>query len=219
MKFDKYLKKVEDLEIVSPDNYQYLEKRVFHKGDYLLDQGAKLKYVYILVEGKVQTVHSNSNGAITLNSVSKAGDVLGMVEFLNGLPINHDAIAMTKCICLCFQVANCREHFMHDVKFLAYVARRLAFITYNGGNNAAISLNFPVENRLASYLMSVENNEVVDDNFVRVAQRIGSSYRQVQRVMKEFIEKGYIVKIKRGVYQIKDPDALEDLGQDAYYFR
>ncbi len=39
MKNDKFLKILEERSIVSPENYRYLEKRIFKKGDYLLDQG------------------------------------------------------------------------------------------------------------------------------------------------------------------------------------
>lgn len=66
--------------------------------------------------------------------------------------------------------------------------------------------------------MLAEQNGIIQDNFVQVAQMIGSSYRQVQRVLKNFIEEGYIVKVKRGVYQIKNPDALKDLDKESYRF-
>lgn len=219
MKNDKFLKILEERSIVSPENYRYLEKRIFKKGDYLLDQGEELHYAYIIVEGKVQTLHTNSNGATLLNGISHVGEVIGMIEFMNGLPVSHDAIAMSKCIVLCINVKTTRDIFMHDLMFMTYIARHLALITYYSGNNAAISLHFPVENRLASYLISVAEDDRVEDNFVRVAQMIGCSYRQIQRVIKSFVDEGYIEKVKRGVYMIKKPQALEELGQDAYCFR
>ena len=141
MKNDKFLKILEERSIVSPDNYQYLEKRTFKKGDYLLDQGEDLHYAYIIVEGKVQTLHTNSNGATLLNGISHVGEVIGMVEFMNGLPVSHDAIAMSKCIVLCINVKTTRDIFMHDLMFMTYIARHLALITYYSGNNAAISLH------------------------------------------------------------------------------
>ncbi len=213
-----YLEVLEKEDIISQENFDCLEFVHFEKNDRLLTEGEDLEYVYILLKGRIQTVHSTNNGAMNLNAISKPISVYGQVEFMNGQPVNHDVIALSPCLCLRFDVEKYGSRFMNDVVFMRYVARSLANISYNLANNAAISLNFPVENRLASYLMLAEQNGIIQDNFVQVAQMIGSSYRQVQRVLKNFIEEGYIVKVKRGVYQIKNPDALKDLDKESYRF-
>lgn len=79
-------------------------------------------------------------------------------------------------------------------------------------------MNYPVENRLASYLISCENNMIIEDNFVSVAEMIGCSYRQLQRVLNDFCQKKYMRKIKRSCYEILDLSALQHLGKDLYYF-
>jgi CRP-like cAMP-binding protein len=218
MHMKNYLEILEKEDIVSKENFDCLEFVHFDKNDRLLTEGEELEYVYILLKGRVRTMHSTKNGAMNLNAISKPISVYGQVEFMNGQLVNHDVIALSPCLCLRFDVEKYGSRFMNDVAFMRYVAKSLANISYNLANNAAISINFPVENRLASYFMSVEQNGMVHENFVQVAQMIGSSYRQVQRVLKSFIERGYIVKVKRGVYQIKNPDALKDLDMESYRF-
>jgi predicted transcriptional regulator len=66
-------------------------------------------------------------------------------------------------------------------------------------------------------MLAVEQGDIVEENFVEVAQMIGCSYRQLQRVIKHFISLGYIEKVKRSVYHILDRSALEELGEDLYF--
>ena len=58
---------------------------------------------------------------------------------------------------------------------------------------------------------------IIKDNFVQVAEMIGCSYRQLQRVLNDFCQCGYLCKVKRGNYLITDESALKALGQDLYY--
>ena len=74
-----------------------------------------------------------------------------------------------------------------------------------------------MENRLASYLIACAENKIIQENFVQVAEMIGCSYRQLQRVLNDFCEKKYIQKTKRSQFLIIHYDALSKLGQDLYY--
>ena len=80
------------------------------------------------------------------------------------------------------------------------------------------ALPISVDNRLAAYFIVSHKDYIVQDNFVVVAELIGCSYRQLQRVLKLFLDKKYIKKIKRGTYQIINLNALNLLGEDVYQF-
>ena len=71
---------------------------------------------------------------------------------------------------------------------------------------------------MPAYFIVSHKNSIVQDNFVVVAELIGCSYRQLQRVLKLFLDKKYIKKIKRGTYQIIDLNDLNLLGEDVYQF-
>lgn len=49
-----YLNELKKLEILYVDNYQYIEIKKLNKDEYLLHQGEKLNYIYILLRGKVK---------------------------------------------------------------------------------------------------------------------------------------------------------------------
>ena len=166
-----YLNELKKLEILYVDNYQYIEIKKLNKDEYLLHQGEKLNYIYILLRGKVKVNHINANG----NS-------------------------------------------MYDVFFMKAIAKNLASKLSKSTQNQSISLNYPVENRLAAYFIVSHKDYIVQDNFVVVAELIGCSYRQLQRVLQLFLDKKYIKKIKRGTYQIIDLNALNLLGEDVYQF-
>lgn len=59
-----YLNELKKLEILHVDNYQYIEIKKLNKDEYLLHQGEKLNYIYILLRGKVKVNHINANGIV-----------------------------------------------------------------------------------------------------------------------------------------------------------
>lgn len=219
MKKEELLGLLRETPILSEDTLAYGEIITFHKGDYILHQGECLDHIYILIQGVARTIHNNANGMAVYNGLSMPIDVLGQIELMNGKPIGHDAIALSDCLTFAFDIEKDGQILLNDNVFMRYIAHSLAMICYNVANNSSISINFPVENRLASYLLAYSKNGLVRLNMASVAPMIGSSYRHLQRVMHKFIANGYIEKEKRGLYKIKDQAALSRLGQDAYHFR
>lgn len=219
MKKEEVLSLLEGRHILSEENLKRGQVRTFAKGEYLLHQGTQLRNIYILIQGKVRTIHNNANGTAVYNGLSLPIDILGQIELMNGQVISHDAMALSDCVTLSFSVANDGAALLNDNVFLRYISSSLAMICYNAEINSSISINFPVENRLASYLLAYARNDQVKMNMAAAAPMIGSSYRHLQRVMAQFIDKGYIAKKKRGLYEIKDHAKLAALSEDAYHFR
>ena len=206
-----YLNELKKLEILYVDNYQYIEIKKLNKDEYLLHQGEKLNYIYILLRGKVKVNHINANGNSMLCSFNSPYSIIGDLEFITQSPIINNVIAYEDCICATISLSKYHEILMNDVFFMKAIAKNLASKLSKSTQNQSISLNYPVENRLAAYF-------IVSHNFVVVAELIGCSYRQLQRVLQLFLDKKYIKKIKRGTYQIIDLNALNLLGEDVYQF-
>ena len=200
-----YLNELKKLEILHVDNYQYIEIKKLNKDEYLLHQGEKLNYIYILLRGKVKVNHINANGNSMLCSFNSPYSIIGDLEFITQSPIINNVIAYEDCICATISLSKT-------------IAKNLASKLSKSTQNQSISLNYPVENRLAAYFIVSHKNSIVQDNFVVVAELVGCSYRQLQRVLQLFLDKKYIKKIKRGTYQIIDLNALNLLGEDVYQF-
>jgi CRP-like cAMP-binding protein len=83
---------------------------------------------------------------------------------------------------------------------------------------------YPVEVRLASYLLSVsfdESNsafheELRASSLVDVANLIGTSYRHLNRVIRKMIEEGLVERAK-GYIVIKDRKGLSELAGHNIY--
>lgn len=213
-----YLNELKKLEILCEDHYQYIEIIEINKDDYLLHQGEKLNHIYILLKGKVKVNHINANGNSMLCSFNGPYSIIGDLEFITQSPIINNVIAYENCICATISLSKYYDILINDVFFMKTIAKNLASKLSKSTQNQSISLNYPVENRLAAYFVVCHKDDIVQDNFVVVAELIGCSYRQLQRVLQLFLDKKYIKKIKRGTYQIINLNALNLLGEDVYQF-
>lgn len=162
--------------------------------------------------------HINANGNSMLCSFNSPYSIIGDLEFITQSPIINNVIAYEDCICATISLSKYHEILMNDVFFMKTIAKNLASKLSKSTQNQSISLNYPVENRLAAYFIVSHKNSIVQDNFVVVAELIGCSYRQLQRILQLFLDKKYIKKTKRGTYQIINLNALNLLGEDVYQF-
>jgi CRP-like cAMP-binding protein len=88
----------------------------------------------------------------------------------------------------------------------------------------SFNLMYPVEVRLASYLLSVTQDEdetlfsgqLSTTSLTDTANLIGTSYRHLNRVIKQFCSDG-LVERKKGFILIKDREALKSLSGGNIY--
>lgn len=66
----------------------------------------------------------------------------------------------------------------------------------------------PLECRLASRILRIEKNSVYQDNQSVLAPYLGISYWHLQRCFNQFVQKGYLSRIHKGIYHIEDRAAL-----------
>ncbi|KHE67237.1 helix-turn-helix domain-containing protein, partial [Halobacillus sp. BBL2006] len=74
----------------------------------------------------------------------------------------------------------------------------------------AQSLSFPLENRLADFILQTADGQVYKEKHVTVCDFLGVSYRHLLHVLAQFCEKGYLQKEGKQ-YQIKDRQRLREL--------
>lgn len=211
-----YKKLILEKKMMQKSTLELFEIKHVEKNTWLLHYGDQLKYLYILVEGRIKACSTTANGITHLSAISYPITVLGEIEFLNGLTINNDIYTLDPCVLLAASVDSQREMLFNDLLFVQFLAKQVANKLYNMNHNASISINYPVENRLAAYFISCHINGVVKDNFMNVATLLGCSYRQLQRVLYQFCRLKYIKKCGRSTYEILDWENLENLGQELY---
>lgn len=210
-------------EIFSEDMTAYMELMVFEKNEYLCKENEKVEYLYFFVKGKAKVYLSLKNGKSLLICFYYPLMVLGDLELVNfeEATTNIQVIEESHCIVLPFN--KVREKLLEDVKFLRYTCESIANKLRRSSNNNSINLLYPLENRLASYILVTEehvNNSDekalrFDGNLTEIAELLGTSYRHLLRTLNGLIKRGAIKKVKN-YYEIIDENILEALSADLY---
>ena len=144
--------------------------------------------------------------------------MIGEVELLNHCEVANTIIAIGEVICMKVNLQLHQKALMDDHFFIQYIAASMAKKLYASDYTNSLNTNYPVENRVASYLMGMEKEGYIEENMADVAELLGCSYRQLQRILKDFLDQNYLIKVKRGLYKINNRKALEDRGEDLYTF-
>lgn len=193
----------------------------FNKDEYICRINKSLKYFYFLVDGKAKITTLVANGKSLLISFATPLSVIGDIEFLNMSLADCDVITLEKCTCLAIPLQVVNEFASNDPKFLRFVINMLETKLRNNSNFSSINLLYPLENRFASYLLSVfskefSNSNIIEiDNLTHVAELLGTSYRHLTRVIKKLTDEQIIKKNKR-LIEIIDLQKLEALNTDIF---
>lgn len=219
--YDKnYIKNIENQfpleKILGKGILNQCQLHTFKRGETFLHRGDKLQFLYFLLKGKAKTVYVSKNGNNSLQSFLTPFDIIGEIEFMELDRILNDVSAIEGVECLLIPIDQCREQLFQQIPFLQFISKKLAHKLKHSNQNSSISLNYPVENRLASYISANENSAFFCENLRDTAEMIGCSYRQLLRTLKKLCETKELHKIKKGVYQICDKRALQKHGEDIY---
>jgi len=85
-------------------------------------------------------------------------------------------------------------------------------------NNSSYNFVYPLINRLASYLVEHLTNKnyiTLNSSFLEIAQFLGTTYRHLNRTLKELEEKEIIKCEDKRVY-VLDEDGLRELAKNVY---
>jgi CRP/FNR family transcriptional regulator, cyclic AMP receptor protein len=189
-------------------------------GAILFMEGEQARGVYIVCQGRVKLLTTNSDGKTLIFKIAKPGEILGLNATLSGTP--HEITAET------LQPAQ-----------LAYVSREdfLKFIRENGdaclrvaqhlGRDChsayevirSIGLSNSVEEKLARFLLDWSNSGQSTNVGLKVklaltheeiAQLIGCSRESVSRSFSDFKRK-HLVEVNGATLVLQDKEALETL--------
>lgn len=224
-KLKRYIKKYELYNLFSNDMEQYMTLYMFNKNDYICKEEELLENMYFLVEGKAKVSKHLENGKSLLISFYKPYTIIGDVEFIrnNKTDCSVQAIKDTYCIGINFNIA--RSELIKDCKFLIKICDYLSKKLTSGSNNNSINLLYPLENRLASYIVAFANIEndnndnfkkfVFKENYSEIAELLGTSYRHLNRTLNKFCLEGILEKNNKE-YMIQDYKKLQHLAGDLY---
>lgn len=213
-----YISKFNIEKIFDKEILEHVQLYFFEKGEFILEAEANLDYYYLLVDGKIKISYPFENGKSMLLKFYKDVIPIGDIELLKNIPVICDVESVEDTYLLAISSDVLRNKFLDNPRFLHHLVNSLSEKLYATINNSSYNYIYPLENRLASYLVEhigEENHIVLDSSFKDIAQFLGTTYRHLNRTFKEFEDKR-IIKVESKSIFILDEEKLLDLSKNLY---
>lgn len=213
-----YIKKYNIDEIFNDEILEHAKLHFYEKEEHILNSEETLEYYYLLVDGKIKVYYPFENGKSMLLKFYKDFNTFGDLELLKGIPIlcNIDAVEDTYLIAIPAEIL--RDKYFNDIKFSHHLVDSLSEKLYGTINNSSYNFVYPLINRLASYLvehLTNENYVVLNSSYLDIAQFLGTTYRHLNRTIKE-MELKSIIKCEDKKIYVLDIDQLMELSKNTY---
>jgi len=210
-------------ELLSPDLIVELKPFSRQAGEYLIHAGDPMDRLLFFVEGKAKVYSRMENGTSLLIRFYRPFDMLGDLELFALDRYLMDVVAISDTLCLGLRSDLIRKRAADNAPLLMRICERLGRKLADSNVAATINLRYPVENRLAGYLLATFDDHdgsatvaaCPTNDLGELADLLGASYRQLGRVVHSFRDQG-ILEDRRGRLVITDRRKLEPLARDCY---
>lgn len=220
---DKFILENNLNKVFTIDMKPYMELFLFKKNEHICKDGEPIKYLFFLVQGKAKVYTSLSNGKALLLCFYDKFKILGDLEVFKHQSASTNSQVIEDTYCIGISLENVREYLLNDSKFLSFICISLGDKLYKCSKNSSINLLYPLENRLASYILATgEKVSYGEDstiefnvNLTEVSELLGASYRHLLRTLKILCSKELLTKQNNNYYVI-DEEKLSILAADLY---
>lgn len=191
---------------------EYIEVHEYRRDDWIIQEGMRPNYLFYVIEGKAKIYITHQNGKVSLINFINENEYIGEMELLHDVYYTKGIQATTQTICFALPITHYRKKLLEDTKFLRELTKFLSLKATNMAAKYSQSLAFPLENRLADFILQTADRGVYKEKHVTVCDYLGVSYRHLLYVLNQFCEKRYLIKLGRN-YEIYQHDALHALAQ------
>lgn len=213
--YKSYFDRFEFQKILTLSNGYEIQLCEFDAGEYVCHAGDEASFIYFFLEGKAKVYTMTESGKSLLFSFYQDFEFVGDVELMIDKPMVANVECITKVYCFRISTVRYRDLLLEDNKLLRTIAAQIARKLNNISNNSARNLLYPLENRLAAYIISMSKESYFNENLVQTAELLGTSYRHLLRCLKKFCENRYMEKMEDGYY-ISNYNKLTELGESVY---
>lgn len=213
-----YINKLNIENIFDKEILKHVQLYFFEKGEFILKTEANLDYYYLLVDGKIKISYPFENGKSMLLKFYTDIIPIGDIELLKNIPVICDVESVEDTYLIGISSEILRKKFFNNTKFLHHLVNSLSEKLYATINNSSYNYIYPLENRLASYLIEhmIDNKCIIlDSPFKDIAQFLGTTYRHLNRTLKDF-EEEKIIKIENKSLFVLDEERLLNLSKNLY---
>lgn len=185
---------------------EQLELHCFDLGDQLIEEGAEVKYLYLVLEGEARVSPSSTEGKSGFLEYILPMDVIGDMEYFSQSPYFHSVVALTPCTYLAIPVKMIQSHFSHNINFYRFICENMASKMKRTSERYSRSLLYPLKNRLANFLLeqaSRQNSNTITAPTEQIAEYFGVTSRHLRRVLSELEKEGVIHRSKDQITLMK----------------
>lgn len=190
----------------------YMEVHEYERDEWIIREGMRPDFLFYVIEGKAKIYVTHQNGKVSLINFINANEYIGEMELLNDVYYTKGIQASTRTVCLALPFHRYRSQLLEDAKFLRELTKFLSMKATLMAAKYSQSLAFPLENRLADFILQTADEGVYKEKHVTVCDYLGVSYRHLLHVLTQFCEKDYLKKEGRN-YRIKQYHSLYALAE------
>jgi CRP-like cAMP-binding protein len=202
----------------------YLSLYSFDQGEHICSQDESSDVLYVLVKGKVKIYTTSPEGKTLILSFKTPLEVIGDIEYVQEIDTINTVEAVSSVHMIGVHHSMLKKHVKDHSPFLQFLLKIITKKFSIKNNSLSFNLMYPVEVRLASYLLSITYDE--DDSLLfgqlstssltDTANLIGTSYRHLNRVIHQFCTDG-LVERSKGFILIRDREGLRSLASHNLY--
>jgi CRP/FNR family transcriptional regulator, putaive post-exponential-phase nitrogen-starvation regulator len=179
----------------------------------ILCEQTTISHLYFLVEGEIQCATYHPNGTLAVVAILTPFNVIGDVEIMGTAKTSSTVITTCPSVLLGLPVSAVQQHGMNDPSFLHLIIDQLT-IKLQKSTSLRLGHLLPLKSQLALYIITQSESQnspvVILPEKEVLASMLGTSYRHLNRVMKELISQGAIGTGYPGV-RVKSKELLSRL--------
>lgn len=221
-KLHEYIQQYHIDTFFSSDMSPYMELLLFKKNEHICKENEDIHYLYFFIEGRLKAYNTLSNGKSLLLCFYEGLQFIGDVEIVHARKTSANVQAIHDSYCIGIPLDKVRGKLLQDATFLRCICDSLSRKFSRLSKNSSINLLYPLENRLASYILATGERTVHDDkqfifsgNLTEISELLGTSYRHLLRTLHALSDKEVIRK-RDGYFEIIDMKHLKELAADIY---
>lgn len=181
-------------QLFSFDIIPFLEVHQFKQGEFIFQELSKPDYLYYVIEGRAKIYMTQENGKVTLINFIGEGAFIGELELLQNSFFSKGVQTSTELTCFAIPVQAIHEKVRVDAHFLRLLCAYLSHKASMHSSRFAQGLSFPLENRLAEFILLSSNEGVYKEKHTEVCEFLGVTYRHLLFVLAQFVEDGLLKK-------------------------
>ncbi len=189
--------------------HEVIQLHQFERGEWIVREGTPPNYLFYVLEGTAKIYMTHQNGKISLLNFIMPFEFIGEMELLQASFYSKGVQTSTKVTCLAIPY-TCRDQILEDPLFLRHLCLFLSEKTAKMTIKYSTSLAFPLENRLAEFILQTADGDIYKEKHVTVCDYLGVSYRHLLHVLAQFCEQQILKKDGR-YYRILNEEALQKL--------